>query len=130
MRPLPDAFFRNRETEPLRRAAMRCLERALGAVDPGAAIRRAVQVDGTRLTVAGETSDLREYLGVFVVGGGKAAAAMAAALEGVLGDRLEGGVVSVKYGHAVPTARVEVREAGHPFPDAASVAAADAVLDL
>lgn len=130
MRPLPDAFFKNRETEPLRRAAMRCLDRALGAVDPRGAIRRAVQVDGTRLTVAGETFDLREYLGVFVVGGGKAAATMAAALEEVLGDRLEGGVVSVKYGHGVPTARVEVREAGHPFPDAASVAAAAAVLDL
>jgi len=130
MRPLPEAFFKNRETEELRRAAMRCLDRALRAVDPRAAVRRAVQVDGTRLTVAGETSDLREYLGVFVVGGGKAAAAMAASLEEVLGDRLEGGVVSVKYGHAVPTSRVEVREAGHPLPDAASVAAADAVLDL
>ncbi len=130
MRPLPEAFFKNRETESLRRAAMRCLGRALRAVDPAAAVRRAVQVDGDLLTVAGQAYDLGEVPTIFAVGAGKAAAAMAGALEGILGERLAGGVVSVKYGHAVPTSRVAVREAGHPLPDAASVAAARAVLAL
>ncbi|MBI3976063.1 MAG: DUF4147 domain-containing protein, partial [Armatimonadetes bacterium] len=109
---------------------MRCLERALRAADPAAAVRRTVQVEGYRLSVAGESYDLREVRAVTAVGGGQAAAALAAALEELLGDRLAGGLVSVKYGHTVPTTRIEVREAGHPLPDAASTAAAAAVLAL
>jgi glycerate 2-kinase len=52
-----------------------------------------------------------------VVGGGKSAAVMAAALEDAWPDvRLEGTVVT-RFGHAVPTRRIEVIEASHPVPD-------------
>jgi glycerate 2-kinase len=52
-----------------------------------------------------------------VVGGGKSAAVMAAALEDAWPDvALEGSVVT-RYGHAVPTRRIEVIEASHPVPD-------------
>ena len=55
-----------------------------------------------------------------VVGGGKSAAVMAAALEDAWPDvALEGSVVT-RYGHAVPTRRIEVIEASHPVPDASS----------
>src|SRR4051794_23459193 len=54
---------------------------------------------------------------VVVVGGGKSAAVMAAALEEAWPDgKLEGTVVT-RYGHAVPTRRIEVIEAAHPVPD-------------
>ena len=39
---------------------------------------------------------------------------MAAALEDVLGDRLDDGFVVVKDGYAVPTRRITLVEAGHP----------------
>ena len=64
-----------------------------------------------------------------VVGAGKAAAAMARALE----DRWPGpltGVVVTPYGHGVKTRRITVVEAAHPVPDAAGLAAAGAILDL
>jgi hydroxypyruvate reductase len=55
-----------------------------------------------------------------VVGGGKSAAVMAAALEDAWPDvELEGTVVT-RYGHAVPTHHIEVIEAAHPVPDANS----------
>ena len=55
-----------------------------------------------------------------VVGMGKSAAVMAAALEDAWPDAaLEGSVVTA-YGHAVPTRRIEVIEAAHPVPDAMS----------
>ncbi|HEV8339488.1 MAG TPA: DUF4147 domain-containing protein [bacterium] len=130
MRPLPETFFKNRETEALRRAAIRCLERALRAADPIAGVRRVVRLEGDLLTVADQNCDLRQVRTISAVGAGKAAAAMAAALEEILGERLAGGVVSVKHGHFAHTDRVAVREAGHPFPDAASVEVADAVLTL
>jgi len=130
MHPFPESFFQNGDAPALRRAALRCLDAALQAADPAAAIRRAVEREGERLLVAGEPYDLSRTRRVFVIGGGKAGAAMAAALEEVLGGRITAGVVSVKYGHAVPTRRVRVLEAGHPLPDTAGVAAAAEVLAL
>ena len=55
-----------------------------------------------------------------VVGSGKSAAVMAAALEEAWPDiPLEGSVVT-RYGHAVPTRQIAVIEASHPGPDANS----------
>jgi glycerate 2-kinase len=63
-----------------------------------------------------------------VVGAGKAAASMAAAVEAHWQGRLEGLVVT-RYGHGAPTKRIKVVEASHPVPDAAGPAAAKAILD-
>jgi glycerate 2-kinase len=63
-----------------------------------------------------------------VIGGGKAAASMAAALEAAWPDVPLEGVVVTRYGHAVPTRRIKVLEAAHPVPDAASESGARAVM--
>lgn len=63
-----------------------------------------------------------------VVGAGKAAASMAAALEAAWPQALSG-VVVTRYGHAVPTKHITVLEASHPVPDAAGVAATRTILD-
>ncbi len=65
---------------------------------------------------------------VVVVGGGKSAAVMAAALEGAWPDVPMQGVVVTRYGHAVPTQRIEVIEASHPVPDANSQLGAQRLL--
>jgi hydroxypyruvate reductase len=64
-----------------------------------------------------------------VVGAGKAAAAMARAVERRWDGPLSGAVV-VPYGHGVSCERVEVIEAAHPVPDEAGEAAARRMLDL
>ena len=38
------------------------------------------------------------------------------------------GVVVTRYGHAVPTQRIEILEASHPVPDAMSETAARRIL--
>jgi hydroxypyruvate reductase len=63
-----------------------------------------------------------------VIGAGKAAASMAAAVEAAWPDVALEGVVVTRYGHAVPTQRIVVREARHPVPDAAGEAAAREIL--
>ncbi|MDR3508245.1 MAG: glycerate kinase [Caulobacteraceae bacterium] len=63
-----------------------------------------------------------------VVGAGKAAAAMAAALDAAWPDVDLSGVVVTRDGHAVPAGRIEVLEASHPVPDARSEAAARRML--
>ncbi len=62
-----------------------------------------------------------------VVGAGKAAAAMAAAVERAWDGPLDGLVVT-RYGHGIATERVAVVEAGHPVPDAAGAKAARRIL--
>jgi len=63
-----------------------------------------------------------------VVGAGKAAAAMAMAVEQHWQGALEG-VVVTRYGHGLPCRRIEVIEAGHPVPDAAGTRAAQAMME-
>ena len=64
-----------------------------------------------------------------VVGAGKAAAAIAAAVEAHWKGPLDGLVVT-RVGHGAPTKRIRVVEAGHPNPDSAGMAAASEILTL
>jgi hydroxypyruvate reductase len=66
-----------------------------------------------------------------VVGAGKAAGAMAVAVEShwPAAAPLEG-VVITRYGHALPTKRIRVVEAGHPVPDEKGESAAREILAL
>lgn len=93
----------------------------LEAVDPSAAVARAVQRRGRRILVRGKSYCLDDYRRIYVVGAGKAAAPMALAMERILGERLSGGLVVVKYGYLPHTGprEVEIVEAGHPIPDEA-----------
>ena len=112
-----ESLLRSGRTREQRVMALDVLWAALRAADPGEAVKRFLRLEGDVLRVADRSYDLRAYERVLVVGGGKAGAAMAAAVEDVLGDRVRGGVVNVKYGHVAPTSRVRIREAGHPVPD-------------
>jgi glycerate 2-kinase len=66
-----------------------------------------------------------------VIGAGKAAAAMARAVEDHWRGDLQqlSGIVVTRYGHGMPTRRIEVVEASHPAPDAAGQMAAARILD-
>ncbi|MGC8782482.1 MAG: DUF4147 domain-containing protein, partial [Anaerolineae bacterium] len=83
----------------LRQQVVAILEAALHAVDPRAAVAAHVVRAGDVLHVAGRPYRLDEVERILVVGGGKAAAPMAAALTEILGDRIAAGVLNVKYGH-------------------------------
>jgi hydroxypyruvate reductase len=73
---------------------------------------------------------------IIVLAAGKGAAAMAAAAERYYLDTLKLdpqrllGMATTRHGHAVPTRRIKVIEAGHPVPDAAGLQAAEATLAL
>jgi len=106
------------------------LEAALTAVDPAAAVQRALQREDDILAVGNRRYALRDYRRVFVLGAGKAGAPMAQAVEAMLGERISGGLVVVKTDHRGPTQRVRIVEASHPTPDAAGVEAGREILAL
>ena len=89
--------------------------------DPGALLRRLLDA---ALDAAAPAKVVPPHLPpppkgrTIVVGAGKAAAAMARAVEDHWPGALSGLVVT-RYGHGVPCRRIEVVEASHPVPDAA-----------
>jgi glycerate-2-kinase len=113
--------FRSSPAGPLLK---KLIGQGLGAVQAATAMRLAVIRRGDELIIGRRRYDLRRYDRVVAVGAGKATAPMARALERCLGSRLHSGLVVVKYGHAVPTAKIAVEEAGHPIPDQAGQRAA------
>ncbi|MEJ5365931.1 MAG: glycerate kinase [Desulfosoma sp.] len=102
----------------------------LAAVDPEAAVHGKVRRQGNRLAVSDHVLDLDAFQRVFLLGAGKGTAPMAKALEDILGERMDEGVIVVKYGHGVPLGRVRVLEAAHPIPDAAGVRGTEQMLEL
>jgi glycerate 2-kinase len=119
-----------RTIHQLREHSRRIFAAGVAAGDPVAAVQRTVTRQDDVLLVQGVSYDLRRYARVYVVGGGKAGATMAQGLETILGERLTGGAVTVKYGHMAPVQRVTIHEAGHPIPDAAGVHGAEAMMHL
>lgn len=105
-------------TISLRSDANYIINRAISAVQPDEAVRRALQD--------------REYPGrVLLVAAGKAAWQMAYAADACLGERIEAGVVVTKYDHVKgPIANFDCYEAGHPVPDENSFRGTQAALDL
>lgn len=91
----------------------RLFEAAIAAADPSVSLARHLPKPPRGRTI--------------VVGAGKAAASMARAVEAAWAGELAG-VVVTRYGHGVPTSRIEVLEAAHPVPDAAGEAAARRIL--
>ena len=87
------------------------------AVDPAQAINKHCRLVNNRLTVGNKETDLSDFDRISVVGTGKASAAMAQAMEALLGDRLDSGIVLTKYYHALPLDKLQVVQAGHPVPD-------------
>ncbi|QLG51259.1 glycerate kinase type-2 family protein [Natrinema halophilum] len=110
-----------------RDVALECIEAGIEAGHPRTVVRDAVALEGDTLRVADAAYDLREYDDVVVLGGGNAAANVAAAVETVLGDRIDGGVVVTD--DPADTERVAVREGDHPVPSERGVEGTRAVLE-
>ncbi len=116
------------------KSAQSIAEAALQRVDPVKMITDCLSLSGDTLQINTEKQsvslDLGRFKRIIVLGAGKAGASMALGVEQVLGERIETGLVVVKYEHVRELERVELLEAGHPVPDANGVAAARRIVEL
>lgn len=115
---------------PASELALQIYGRVLDAVRADRLMAAAVQREGDLLFVQGQPYDLSAYRRVLIAGAGKASVPMAQELGRILGDRLSGGLIVTKEGHAEPVDRIEVLEAAHPVPDATSLAAGARLLEF
>src|SRR5580693_5193481 len=113
----------------LSRDALRIFQAALKAADPAQAVLRHVSLArngvtaghsvtaGHELLAGQHRYRLDKFRNIYVIGAGKAGAEMAQAIERLLGKRIVGGLINIKYGHAARLRRIELNECGHPIPD-------------
>ncbi|POG54965.1 glycerate kinase type-2 family protein [Haloferax marisrubri] len=122
--------FDARTPTPAHETAIDCLQAGVEAVLPDRVVRESVSLDGDTLTVADETYDLTAYDRILVVGGGKAGDGVADALEAVLGDRIDDGVVVTPDPTPSPDGRIERLPGDHPVPSARGVESTRKLVDL
>ncbi|MFW6003116.1 MAG: glycerate kinase type-2 family protein [Halanaeroarchaeum sp.] len=126
----PRTEIRDRDdlaTSRARDLALSCLQAGIDAAHPERVIRDAVAVDDGRLLVGDATYDLYPYRRILVLGGGNAAAHVADAVESVLGDRLDGGVVVTDDPVALDA--VTVLPGDHPVPSERGIESTNQLLE-
>ncbi|MBC8461203.1 MAG: glycerate kinase [Deltaproteobacteria bacterium] len=119
----------------MRSSAREIFKRSVEAVDPYRAVKRFVRREGNSLSLGikdqpADQFDLKRYDRVWLVGGGKATAPMARAMEELLGEKIERGMINVKYGFIDRPGFTEITEAGHPLPDQNGVDGTRKILGL
>jgi hydroxypyruvate reductase len=104
----------------------------LKRVDPLHMMKNQLSLKGNELTIDTGTEthniNLSKFKKIFVTGMGKASSRMALGLEEIFGDRIDSGIIAVKYGHTEKLKNIKLMEAGHPVPDEGSINAAKTIL--
>jgi glycerate 2-kinase len=115
-----------------REIALDTVEALLKAADAKEVIKSKIAVTEGLLKVSGKTYNLDSYRRVIVVGGGKASGAMAEALENLLGEFIDDGIVVVPKGTASKynIKRITLHEASHPVPDKSSIKGAEKIIEI
>jgi glycerate-2-kinase len=121
--------FQQLATSPKREMALSVVNAALDAVDTAQVMASALAPDGDDLIVKDQRFDLSRFQRIYVAGIGKAAHKAAAALEGLLGTRLAGGVV-IGTGEVAASLRLQTYAGTHPLPSAANVDATRQLVEL
>lgn len=118
--------------EGARRDALLAVGAALEAADPRKLVERAITLEGGALEAGGHKYELGSYGKVVVLGGGKASALMAAAVEHTLGEAIDEGVVIVPDTQkALPELRrIKLEKSSHPLPTEEGVHAVERLLEV
>jgi glycerate 2-kinase len=108
--------------EEMRKISKAIFSKAISGVNPYKRLKEMLQIEKGGLLIRMEEGsekmfDLTVFHRIFLIGTGKASAAMAQAIENIFGDRVTHGLITTKYGHVLPLEKTEIIEAGHPIPD-------------
>lgn len=109
------------------------LEAAIKSVDPGALVKKSLTfADGTLVArgIKGENIRIGRFDDAYVVGAGKASAAMAAATIGTLKGRVAGGAINVPSSTDADVDGISVTHASHPVPDSKGVSGTKKIIEV
>ncbi len=111
----------------MRQHAIAIFQSAVQAVQPQYLLPRHIQFGPEILQLGDQRISRSAIKNIYVIGAGKASAAMARETEIILGENIKEGVIVTKYDHGLPLQYIRCLEAGHPIPDAAGINAGEAI---
>jgi glycerate 2-kinase len=97
-------------------------------VNPYKILKRKVKINEDFLIVNNQQIKLSGD--IYVISVGKAACSMGRAVEDLLGEKIKEGIAVTKYGYAQELKKLNIVEAGHPYPDENSIEAGKLGLEL
>ncbi len=115
---------------PARQVLLEIAEAVMQSLDSHRIIRQILTLEGDVLRVGRQEWDLRSKRRIYVLGAGKAANAMARAIDEVLGPRITQGLVIVKQLEGDSLANIELVVGGHPLPNEAGLIASRRMLEV
>jgi len=114
----------------MKQIAQNIFRKTLAGIDIEAALERKLDRDGPAIQAGDATIDLREFETILAIAFGKASAAMASGLTGILGPEFPvEGILVAPSAASAPAPGWRVFTGGHPIPNAGSFAAGRAILD-
>ena len=113
-----------------RENAIQIFTSAIAAVQPAWLLQQHLSLSKDALIIGQHNIPKQTYRHIYIIGAGKAAAAMAVHTEKILGDEIHGGLVTTKNGHTLLTKKITIKEAAHPVPDEKGVEAVAQTLQL
>jgi glycerate 2-kinase len=128
-----DKLIANGATRQLQKArtiAIQTLQHTLNAVNAEKLLKSKVSLKDGQLHAGAYTFELANFRNVCVMGGGKAAAHMALALEDILGRKITEGYVNVPRGVPHKTHIIELHAASHPVPDETGVTGTRKMMEI
>jgi len=104
---------------------------ALKSVDSYDSVRKAISLRNDEIIINGQISfKTNNFSRFIVIGAGKATAPMAQAVEDIFGDRIDDGIIIVKYGHTRLLKKIRQIEASHPLPDASGLKGTESITEI
>ena len=114
-----------------REKILRILEAVWREVNAYDIIRGMMRIEGETLIIGEKSWDLKKKRKLYLFGAGKACNAMAMAVEEVLGDKLDEGIISVKIAEPQDHyRRIKAYVGGHPLPNAEGMKAAQEIIQM
>jgi glycerate 2-kinase len=113
-----------------RQDALQIFNAAVAAVQPAQLIPIHLSITNKEIIISNHTIPFHSLKNIYVIGAGKAAAAMAVATEKILGNYIADGLVITKYGHALHCTKIKIIEGAHPVPDENCLNAVNATIQL
>jgi len=113
---------------------LKIFKSGVNSVDPEELVHKHLNLVNNQLSVKCNKKkkqfNLNNFDKILVIGAGKASAKMARAVEKILTNKIDAGIISVKKGYTENLKRIIQIEAGHPIPDTNSIKAAKKILNL
>lgn len=127
----------NRDSLELRKIGLKSLEIAIRSVEPRKLIRNAIKIYDDNLIIEEDKYDLKKFKRILIIGGGKATAQMAIALDELLNTYSKivyEGFVNIPDDQELKflssTKNIKMNLASHPIPNEAGLNGVNKMLEL